>query len=96
MDKFIVVGKTLSEIEEFMVANEQSKFRAKQLFNWVYLKSVDAFDKMTDLFKQTRELLNEKAQLCSIAIKDKQVSKDGTIKYLFELKFSPNICPGVG
>ena len=86
MDKFIVVGKTLSEIEEFMIANEQSKFRAKQLFNWVYLKSVDSFDKMTDLSLQTRELLNGKAQLCSISIKDKQVSKDGTIKYLFELK----------
>ena len=41
MDKFIVVGKTLSEIEEFMVANEQSKFRAKQLFNWVYLKNAN-------------------------------------------------------
>ena len=59
MDKFIVVGKTLSQIEEFMIANGQSKFRAKQLFNWVYLKSVENFDSMTDLSLQTRELLNE-------------------------------------
>ena len=81
-----IVGKNLQELEEFMLANDQSKFRAKQVYNWIYLKSVSTYDEMTDLPLQTRELLEEKTNLCSISIKDKQVSKDGTMKFLFELK----------
>jgi len=81
-----IVGKNLAQIEEFMIANGQSKFRAKQVYNWVYLKSVSTYNEMTDLPLQTRELLKEKTNLCSISIKDKQVSKDGTMKFLFEMK----------
>ncbi len=81
-----IVGKNLQELEEFMLANGQSKFRAKQVYNWIYLKSVSSYDEMTDLPLGSRELLKEKTSLCSISIKDKQVSKDGTMKFLFELK----------
>lgn len=81
-----IVGKNLAQIEEFMLANEQSKFRAKQVYNWIYLKSVSTYDEMTDLPLSARKLLKEKTNLCSISIKDKQVSKDGTMKFLFELK----------
>ena len=81
-----IVGKNLQELEEFMLANDQSKFRAKQVYNWIYLKSVSTFDEMTDLPLSARELLKEKTKLCSIFIKDKQVSQDGTMKFLFELK----------
>ena len=86
MEKFTAVGKNLSELEKFMIDNNQSKYRAKQVYNWIYLKSVKSFDDMTDLPVQTRELLKEKALLSSLKIKDKQVSKDSTIKYLFELE----------
>lgn len=85
MDKFVLTGKNLEELEKFMIDNDQSKFRAKQVYNWIYLKSVNSFDKMTDLSLATRELLKEKSQIASIMIKDKQVSKDGTMKYLFEM-----------
>lgn len=86
MQNFVLVGKSLTEIETFMLENEQSKFRAKQVYNWLYLKSVKDINSMTDLPLNTRELLCEKTKLCSISIKDKQVSKDGTMKFLFELK----------
>lgn len=85
-NKYILTGKNLEELEAFMIENNQSKFRAKQVYNWLYLKSVKDIDSMTDLPLSTRELLKEKACLCSISIKDKQVSKDGTMKFLFELK----------
>lgn len=85
-NKFILVGKNLDELESFMIENNQSKFRAKQVYNWLYLKSVKNIDLMTDLPLQTRELLKEKTQLTSISIKEKQVSKDGTMKFLFELE----------
>ena len=60
MNKFILVGKNIEEIEKFMVDNNQSKYRARQIFNWLYLKSADSYDKMTDLPVSTRELLKEK------------------------------------
>lgn len=83
---FVLVGKNLTEIENFMLENEQSKFRAKQVYNWLYLKSVKDINSMTDLPLNTRELLSEKTKLCSISIKEKQISRDGTMKFLFELK----------
>ncbi|MBQ9246852.1 23S rRNA (adenine(2503)-C(2))-methyltransferase RlmN [bacterium] len=85
-EKVTLVGKSLEELELFMLENGQSKFRAKQVYNWLYLKSVRDIDSMTDLPLSSREMLKDKTQLCSIKIKDKQVSKDGTIKYLFEHK----------
>ena len=88
MDKFIFAGKSLNEIEKFMIDNNQSKFRAKQVFNWIYLKSVMTFEEMTDLPLTTRNFLQENAQIVSIRMKDKQISKDGTIKYLFEMEDS--------
>lgn len=84
MEKYVLVGKSLEELEKFMIDNNQSKFRAKQVYNWLYLKSVDSFDKMTDLPLSARELLKEKCEIASIFLKDKQISKDGTMKFLFE------------
>ena len=84
MEKFLLIGKSLTELEQFMLDNGQSKFRAKQVYNWLYIKSVNNFDDMTDLPVQTREMLKEKAAICSIFLKDKQISKDSTIKFLFE------------
>ena len=85
-NKYILVARTLEELERFMVENNQSKYRAKQVYNRLYLRSAKDIDSMTDLPAATRELLKEKTDLCSISIKDKQISKDGTMKFLFELK----------
>ncbi len=85
MEKFVILGKNLKQMEDFMIDNSQSKFRAKQLYNWVYLNSVSDIDLMSNLPLQTREMLKEKAVLTTISVKDKQVSKDSTIKYLFEM-----------
>jgi len=84
MNDYIIAGKSLKELEDYMIFNNQTKFRAKQIYNWVYLKSVRDFDSMTDLPITCREFLKDNAKLTSIFIKDKQVSSDGTIKFLFE------------
>lgn len=85
-NKYILAGKNLSEIEKFVITLGMSKFRAKQIYNWIYLKSVKSIDLMTDLPVNAREILTKKAVLSSLSIKDKQISKDSTIKYLFENK----------
>ena len=74
----------LQEIEEFCLSIGQSKFRAKQIYNWIYLKSVNNIDDMTDLSKKFRDELKELAVVSDIKIAKKQVSSDGTIKFLLE------------
>ncbi len=74
----------LEELEEFCLSIGESKFRARQIYNWVYLKSVDSVDKMTDLSKKFRDNLKELAVVSDIKIAKKQISSDGTVKFLLE------------
>ena len=77
-------GLTLKEIEQITDELGATKFRARQIHNWIYLKSVKEIDEMTDLSKKFRDELKTVAQVTNIKIKVKQVSTDGTIKYLLE------------
>ena len=77
---------TLNDLEMFLEDNGLKKFRAKQIFKWVYEKRITSFDKMTDLSKDTIKLLKDNFIIDKFKIKRKQVSKDGTVKFLFEIK----------
>lgn len=77
-------GLTLKEIEQITDELGATKFRARQIHNWIYLKSVKEINEMTDLSKKFRDELKTVAQVTNIKIKVKQVSTDGTIKYLLE------------
>ena len=80
----ILAGLTLEELENMMSELGATKFRAKQIHNWIYSKSVSSIDEMTNLSKDFREQLKSIASVTDTQIKIKQVSKDGTIKYLIE------------
>lgn len=80
----ILAGMTLSELEDLMAKMGATKFRAKQIHNWIYAKSVSCIDKMTNLSKDFREQLKQVASVTESKIKVKQVSSDGTLKYLIE------------
>lgn len=80
----ILSGLSLAEIEKITDELHASKFRARQIHNWIYLKSVKNIDEMTDLSVKFREELKKVATVTDVKIKVKQVSSDGTIKYLIE------------
>ncbi len=80
----ILSGLTQQEIEQITDSLKASKFRARQIHNWIYLKSVSSIDEMTDLSVKFREELKKVAKVSDTKIKVKQVSSDGTIKYLLE------------
>jgi 23S rRNA (adenine2503-C2)-methyltransferase len=84
MDRTILSGLNLEEIEQITSELGASKFRARQIHNWIYLKSVSEIDEMTDLSKKFRDELKSVATVSDTKIKVKQVSSDGTIKYLLE------------
>ncbi len=80
----ILSGLTGQEIEKLTDELKSSKYRARQIHNWIYLKSVSSIDEMTDLSVNFREELKQRAVVTNINVKIKQVSSDGTIKYLLE------------
>ncbi|WP_457568930.1 23S rRNA (adenine(2503)-C(2))-methyltransferase RlmN, partial [Desulfurobacterium sp.] len=77
---------TFPELQDFVVSIGFKKYRASQIARWLYKKLATSFDEMTDISKEGREILKENAEIYNLKIVNKEVSKDGTIKYLFELK----------
>lgn len=84
LDKVSISGLSLTELEELVQSFDEPKFRAKQLHQWVYLKSAKNFDEMTNVSKSFREKLKENTVITDTKIKQRLISTDGTIKYLFE------------
>ncbi len=81
-----ITGLTFKELEQFVENEGFKKFRAKQIARWIYKKLSTSFEEMTDLSKETREKLSKRAEIRTIHLLRKEMSEDGTVKYLFELK----------
>jgi len=62
------------------------KFRAKQIYNWVYQQHIDSFLEMQNIPKKLREEIENNFLISPMKIIQKQKSSDGSIKYLFELQ----------
>ena len=79
--------KSLSkeELSEFLKEMGLVSYRADQVFQWLYQKGVSSFDEMTNLSKELRQKLSEKAVIRRAKEFQRQESKDGTIKFLFQL-----------
>ncbi|UUV99520.1 putative dual-specificity RNA methyltransferase RlmN [Vagococcus luciliae] len=76
---------TQPQLVEWFVKNGEKKFRAAQVWQWLYEKRVTDFSEMSNLSKQTIELLKEHFVLDPLKEVVVQEGQDGTIKYLFEL-----------
>jgi len=63
----------------------EKRFRATQLFRWIHQKGATDFDQMSDLAKSLREKLKVSAHLQPLPILTQHESKDGTIKWLFDV-----------
>ena len=76
---------TIKELKEELEKLGEKPYRADQIFKWLYKENVTSFDEMTDLSLDLREKLKKEFDICNYNILEKQVSKDGTIKYLFDI-----------
>lgn len=85
---------SLDDLTRFFIENGEKAFRAKQVHEWVWKKSLVSFDEMTNISKNTRDLLAQHYTFNTLEIKSKQVSNDGTIKMAFSL-YDNNIVEGV-
>lgn len=76
----------LHQLEEWLKENGEKPFRAAQIFDWLYNKRVKTFEDMSNLSKGLREKLAKSFSLTTLSTIVKQESKDGTIKFLFQLQ----------
>lgn len=70
--------------DELAQKNKPS-FRAKQIYQWVYCRYVNSYDEMKNLPKELRENLKESYRLNPLKFVKKEISIDGSVKYLFAL-----------
>lgn len=78
---------TLPELTEYLKDLGEKPFRAKQLYQWMHVKLAASLDEMTNLSKEMRGILKEKAFYAFLNPVDVRISQiDGTRKYLFELE----------
>lgn len=80
-----IYNYSLEQLTNYFASINQKPFRAKQVFSWLYQKEASSFDEMSNLSKELREQLKEHFTFDILKIVEKQESKDGTIKYLFEM-----------
>jgi 23S rRNA (adenine2503-C2)-methyltransferase len=73
------------ELHDEVVAMGEKPFRARQLEDWVWSKSVGSFEEMTSLSKTFREKLAERFILKRIELSEQQISRDGTVKCAFKV-----------
>jgi len=71
---------TKEQLRKFFVENGDKAFRGNQVFEWLWSKSLHTFDAMTNISKDTREMLEENFVINHIEVDSMQRSKDGTIK----------------
>ena len=81
-----IYGLTLKDLENYLLEHGFKPFHAKQIFRWLYHKRVESFEEMTDISKKMIDQLKTDFEIEPLIIKEMQVSKDGTKKFLFEMK----------
>ncbi|MBC7947676.1 MAG: 23S rRNA (adenine(2503)-C(2))-methyltransferase RlmN [Chitinophagaceae bacterium] len=73
----------LKELEEYFENMNEKKFRAKQVYEWLWQKQAMSFGDMTNLSKELRQKLGSEFTLPALQIDTTQHSEDGTLKSRF-------------
>jgi 23S rRNA (adenine2503-C2)-methyltransferase len=84
-DKIDLKSLTLPELKAFLADMGKEQYRSKQILRWIYQRQVSDFEQMTDLAKDFRRQLQERAYVSDLVPATVQTSQDGTRKYLLRL-----------
>ncbi|TGA95765.1 23S rRNA (adenine(2503)-C(2))-methyltransferase RlmN [Sporolactobacillus shoreae] len=85
MGKLSIYGLTQDQLTAWMREHGEKKFRATQIWDWLYVKRAGSFDDMTNLPKKGIQLLKDHFVMATLEEQIAQKAKDGTTKYLFRL-----------
>ncbi len=81
-----IAGLEPAELEQALTALGAQRFHARQVFSWIHRRGVTDFERMTDLSRELRATLAGACTVATPRIARKDVSVDGTTKYLLALE----------
>jgi len=85
IEKTDLKNLTLPALELFLKGRGKERFRATQIFKWIFQHDVDNFEEMTNISKDLRRELAETACISNLEPEAVEQGSDGTRKYLFSL-----------
>jgi 23S rRNA (adenine2503-C2)-methyltransferase len=85
---------SLTDLENYFIAMGEKKFRAHQVWEWLWQKHAHSFADMTNLSKELRQKLGENFSLPALMVDASQYSADGTVKSRFKTH-EGHLCEGV-
>lgn len=85
---------SLSELEQYFESLGEKKFRARQVYEWIWQRHATSFGAMTNLSKELRQLLEDNFAFPALQVDATQYSADGTIKSRFRT-FDNHLVEGV-
>lgn len=85
-----IYGMTLEQLEQYFLEHNEKKFKATQVFEWLYKKRVSTFDEMTNIKKDMLECIQKDFTMSDISLVTKTEGKD-VVKFLFELEDSNKV-----
>ena len=71
---------TKEQLRNFFIENGDKAFRGNQVYEWLWVKSAHSFEAMTNISKETRQMLEENFVINHIKVDQMQRSNDGTVK----------------
>jgi 23S rRNA (adenine2503-C2)-methyltransferase len=74
-----------NELIDWLGTQQIEPYRADQILKWIYLRQTDRFDRMTDIAKDIRPLLDDHFAISRLQVEKIETSKDDSRKYLFKL-----------
>ena len=80
-----IYGETLEDLEKYFESIGEKKFKAVQVYEWLYQKRVSSFDEFSNLKKEVRDQLKKDYSLTKLEIKKREID-NLTEKYLFRLE----------
>ena len=80
---YTLKGMTLIDLQNFVIDNQYPKYRAQQIYHWMYKKSVLQFSDMTNLPLDLQSFLKDKCTLTTLELYKKEKTNN-TIKFIFK------------
>ncbi len=84
--KIDLKNMTLPALEQFLHGQGKERFRALQVFKWIYQQDARGFTEMTNISKALRAELDDTAFISNLTAEAIEEGNDGTRKYLFALE----------
>jgi 23S rRNA (adenine2503-C2)-methyltransferase len=85
VEKQDIRSLSLEEIGDFFHENKEKPFRARQVYEWIWKKTCRSFTEMTNLSKETRQLLGDHFDFRVLQVENELRDPDGTVKSAFRV-----------